>query len=213
MLNDTLFCFLFHLNKILNFVIFLKFILFKFIKEFEAVNTQERKMNEYQQMEIDCSFHTYQFTPVAVRTRKSTLSQKSFTFIGELASTSTPTSKKNEPITSTPNVSTHNPLNYHPTYTIRNKKMKTSTTRKTQTATTTTTRYNTCSCKCHDINCNCDYKRQKRKLAKRIKQQQQQMQQALKPTHVQISLQDLLYMPNKNASFLHQYQNGKIYYI
>ena len=47
--------------------------------------------------------------------------QQSLTFIADLASTSTPTRADAQPITSTPNVSSHNPLKYHPTKTIRNK--------------------------------------------------------------------------------------------
>jgi hypothetical protein len=189
--------------------------------EFQAVNTQERKMNEFNnEMDVDCSFHTannnnfvsfVQFTtPVNLRTKRKSLCQKSFTFIGELASTSTPTSKKYEPITSTPNVSTHNPLNYHPTYTIRNKKMKASQQQSSKKITARNTRNYACLCKCHDTNCTCDFNRKQRKLAKRMKQQQQL---ALKPTHVQISIQDLLYMPDTNASLINHYQAGKIYYI
>jgi hypothetical protein len=49
--------------------------------------------------------------------------QTSITFIGDLASTSTPTQNIDEPITSTPNASTHNALKYHPSRTIRNKKL------------------------------------------------------------------------------------------
>ena len=49
---------------------------------------------------------------------------QSLTFIGELASTSTPTQNSAEPITSTPNASTHNAFKYHPSKTIRNKKLK-----------------------------------------------------------------------------------------
>lgn len=63
----------------------------------------------------------------AVITEKKTnklVKQTSVTFIGELASTSTPTTKEEEPITSTPNISTHNALNYHPSRTIRNKNKK-----------------------------------------------------------------------------------------
>ena len=169
-------------------------------------------MNEFQ-IDIDnCSFHTannfisfaqINKTPVNLRTRKS-FSQKSFTFIGDLASTSTPTSKKQEPITSTPNVSTHNPLSYHPTYTIRNKKMKLSNNAKKLTR---KSRHH-CSCKCHETNCTCDFNRKQRKIVKRLKQQQLQKQ-----THVQISLQDLLYLPNKNTSLMNQYQSSKIYYL
>ena len=47
--------------------------------------------------------------------------QQSLTFIADFASTSTPTRADAQPITSTPNVSSHNPLKYHPTKTIRNK--------------------------------------------------------------------------------------------
>ena len=49
--------------------------------------------------------------------------QQSLTFIGDLASTSTPT-RTNEQMTSTPKNNAHNPLKYHPTQTIRNKQSK-----------------------------------------------------------------------------------------
>ena len=62
-------------------------------------------------------------TPITTLKYKKQQHQ-SLTFIGELASTSTPTQKADEPITSTPNASTHNALIYHPSRTIRNKKLK-----------------------------------------------------------------------------------------
>jgi hypothetical protein len=46
---------------------------------------------------------------------------QSFTFIADLASTSTPTKK---PIVSTPKARNHDPSKYHPTQTIRNKQIK-----------------------------------------------------------------------------------------
>lgn len=62
------------------------------------------------------------------RRRASTLNrQQSLTFIADLAQTSTPTRAQAEPITSTPKQLTHDPLKYHPTQTIRCKKTSTST--------------------------------------------------------------------------------------
>jgi hypothetical protein len=63
-------------------------------------------------------------TPVTTQKYMKKRQHQSLTFIGELASTSTPTQKSEEPITSTPNASTHNALIYHPSRTIRNKKLK-----------------------------------------------------------------------------------------
>jgi hypothetical protein len=50
---------------------------------------------------------------------------QSLTFIADLASTSTPTRVSQQPIASTPKMSCHDPLKYHPTHTIRNKTKKT----------------------------------------------------------------------------------------
>lgn len=50
--------------------------------------------------------------------------QQSFTFIADFASTSTPTRSTQQPIASTPKKSSHDPLKYHPTQTIRNKSKK-----------------------------------------------------------------------------------------
>ena len=49
---------------------------------------------------------------------------QSLTFIADLASTSTPTRVAQQPIASTPKMSCHDPLKYHPTHTIRNKAKK-----------------------------------------------------------------------------------------
>jgi hypothetical protein len=49
---------------------------------------------------------------------------QSLTFIADLASTSTPTRVSQQPIASTPKISSHDPLKYHPTHTIRNKAKK-----------------------------------------------------------------------------------------
>jgi hypothetical protein len=49
---------------------------------------------------------------------------QSLTFIADLASTSTPTRNTQQPIASTPKFSSHDPLMYHPTHTIRNKHIK-----------------------------------------------------------------------------------------
>ena len=49
---------------------------------------------------------------------------QSLTFIADLASTSTPTRISQQPIASTPKMSCHDPLKYHPTHTIRNKAKK-----------------------------------------------------------------------------------------
>lgn len=49
--------------------------------------------------------------------------QQSLTFIADLASASTPT-RISEQMTSTPKNHSHNPLKYHPTQTIRNKRSK-----------------------------------------------------------------------------------------
>ena len=56
--------------------------------------------------------------------QRLTRQQQSLTFIGDLASTSTPTRATAQPITSTPKFASHDPFKYHPTHTIRNKHAK-----------------------------------------------------------------------------------------
>jgi hypothetical protein len=56
--------------------------------------------------------------------QKQVKKNDSLTFIADLVSTSTPTRKSPQPITSTPKQTTHNPFKYHPTQTIRNKKQQ-----------------------------------------------------------------------------------------
>lgn len=68
-------------------------------------------------------------TPVK-KQRTLTRQQESLTFIADLVSTSTPTKKSPKPISSTPNVSTHDALKYHPKQTIRNKSKKQSSSKK-----------------------------------------------------------------------------------
>jgi hypothetical protein len=60
-------------------------------------------------------------SPIVTKQPTLTRQTESFTFIADLASTSTPTKK---PIVSTPKARNHDPSKYHPTQTIRNKLVK-----------------------------------------------------------------------------------------
>ena len=88
---------------------------------FETPNYLSKINDEHENILVEKSFP---LTPVTTQKYRKQRQHQSLTFIGELASTSTPTQKSQEPITSTPNASTHNPLIYHPSRTIRNKKLK-----------------------------------------------------------------------------------------
>lgn len=66
-------------------------------------------------------------TPAAHYHEHRVMHHQSFTFITDLAQTSTPTRSSHEPITSTPKQQSHDPLKYHPKQTIRSKKPVTAT--------------------------------------------------------------------------------------
>lgn len=140
--------------------------------------------------------------------------QDSVTFIGDLASTSTPT--KSQPITSTPKKSNHNPMVYHPKKTIRNK---------TKKAPTSSTKIYKINIESFDLklikstkrklsedseckNCNlCQSAKKSKKLSQKIK---------LKGSKIEFSLEDLLYRPvkmNKMKSIEVAHHQSKIYYL
>ena len=75
-------------------------------------NTPKSKQNHKQNyLKISTSFTLIRAT-----------SFKSMIFLEDVMSTSTPTRKRNQPLCSTPNTSTHNANDHHPSRTIRRKR-------------------------------------------------------------------------------------------
>jgi hypothetical protein len=94
------------------------------VKPIES-DSSEYKLNFPKKFKISAtSTLKRNYEQVSTKTNKLTRQQQSLTFIADFASTSTPNRKSQQPITSTPKISSHDPIKYHPTRTIRNKERK-----------------------------------------------------------------------------------------
>ena len=96
------------------------------MKPIESDNS-EYKLNFPKKFKISATStlkRNYDQTSTKINNNKLTRQQQSLTFIADFASTSTPNRKSQQPITSTPKISSHDPIKYHPTRTIRNKERK-----------------------------------------------------------------------------------------
>ena len=176
--------------------------------------------------------------------RRQQTPHQSFTFIAELAQTSTPTRNTQAPITSTPKQLTHDPLKYHPKQTIRCK--KTSCCPIPQTTTTNRVvkqqqcvkcvkprptitsnkrkRSESCNNSSSDWDCNlCNISNVVNSMAVAVATSAKKKSRAvkIKTSHIEISLQDLLYAPTKSTKFdlvttsrpRVKKQHSKVYYL
>lgn len=87
-------------------------------------NEQDNDTDSMLDKEVSYYFNTKKAEKKLKLDERRQNQHESFTFIADLASTSTPTRVSQAPITSTPKQITHNPFKYHPTQTIRNKLAK-----------------------------------------------------------------------------------------
>jgi hypothetical protein len=170
-------------------------------------------------------------TPVMINKRKN----QSFTFIAEMASTSTPTQKDEEPISSTPNQSTHDALKFHPRNTIRNKQIKSASKsdkkRKLKlklknkiTSVANVEQYQQSPLyqnqqKCSKMQHSHEENYCKVNLQKKSSSRTNDRKLTLRTSQIQISINDLLYTPSKLQHFLEMEKrrtaetSSKIYYL